>query len=800
MNRMIFGFAVLSAAFAAHAGNVWYPNSTWSESRNTAIKTASMWSSEVGSPCQEISQNDDYIVNNGKAIRFSGSSFGGKSLTMSSGKMVFDGGSGTEFPRDGLILKGGVFYNNANIADTVPPEIHYRSIAGKVTVLSEDSSPFVFRASQYAYRGTIFSGSLIGKENAAFEVKNQYGEDSRRKNTCYVFMDAKGYSGKVNVLAVDDTTFSGQDLAIGFYLGATALPGMVAVGKGATFGAYEGADVCSVGTLSLARGSQIRVAYDADKDSNGGIVVTDSFSITGDEADGVIDVLMLQSSGFEAGRKYPILSVPGDELDEKDFSLTTVDGVFPGDFVLRVESNDQGGETLYAECCRVHLNKDDEGEYKIGGNVYSSAFTNAASWSNGDVPRSGFNYYVSKGRILREIDDTTLDYVFPARNLTFLGGDEDTKLICGSRSLEVTNLVVASGANLRIYSKKSNSPVIKGETLELHEGGRIIYHGYSEAVSTIHSEVVGAGDMETCGEGGTSATAIGGLELTAFNTKWTGRLKMNYVSTPKKGYPGDEEGFYRLYVSDERNIGGALEEFDFKALTLAGWSRFVPRNSLTLTPEYNRGIYVETNGSFNVGADIVLTCNRTLTVNGNVYKEGKGTLVLGGALKFYDAANDAATDIVPENAGNSLNLRDGTLKIGAAKACDGLTIRVLKLAGMTPSIRIPADAEQGSDLARYGLYNVKAGAAPFALEEGVATLPIAFDEMSELPQDAVGARTNALVTVHNSAVASVRGMLPSVVKPYSNVPARWIEIPVDGEDATTFAVVSKHTGTIFCIR
>ena len=800
MKKVIVCLAVVSAAFAARAGNVWFPNDTWSDKRNTAIITASMWSSEDGSQCQEISQNDDYIVNNGKTIRFLGSSFGGKSLTISNGKMVFDGGSGTEFPRDGLILEGGVFYNNADIDDTVPPKIHYRSIAGKVTVLSEASSPFVFRASQYAYRGTIFSGSLIGKENASFEVKNQYGGNSRRRNTCYVFMNAEGYSGKVNVLAVDDTTFSGQDLAIGFYLGATALPGTVAVGKGATFGAYEGADVCSVGTLSLARGSQIRVAYDADKKSNGSIVVSDRFSITGDEKDGVIDVLMLQSSGIAAGRKYPILSVPGDGLDEKDFSLTTVDGVFPGEFMLSVEPNGQGGRTLYAVACSVHLINSDNTDYKTASAVYSSAFTNAASWSDGKVPHAGADYFVNNGITLREIDDKTLDYVFPARNLTILGGGGGVSLICGSHSLEVTNLVVASGANFRIFSKNSNSPVIKGETLELQEGGLITFHGYVSSLSTIHSEVVGAGCMETFGETGTGS-AKGKLELTGLNTNWTGRLKVNYGSSSKRGYPGDSNGYYTLYVSDERNLGGALEEFDFKALTLAGWSRFVPRNSLTLTPEYNRGIYVETNGSFNVAeADCVLTCNRTLTVNGAVYKEGKGTLVLGGALKFYDEQNDAATDVVPENAENSLNLRDGTLKIGAAKACDGLTIRVLNLAGKTPAIRIPIDAEQGSDLARYGLYNVKAGSAPFVLADGLETLPIAFDGISELPQASAGARTNGLITVHNSAVAAVREMLPSVIKPYSNVPAKRIEIPVEGEDATTFAVVSKHTGTIFCIR
>ena len=801
IKKTLVALSLSVCGLGAVADNTWYPNDAWSNKKNTAIFTASMWSSEDGGTvCPAIRETDDFIVT-GATIRFQSVSFGGNSLTLRNATMVFDGGSGNQFPRDGLILEEGIFYNNVSSTSEDPLTTYFYEIGGNVTVRSTGESPFAFQSSQYNDKGTVFTGALAGDSTVVMKVSNQYGIGSNsRMNVRYVFLNAAAYNGRVNVATYGTTSFAGLETASGFYLGSTTLPGTVAVSKGATFGAYRGTDACSVGTLSLARGSRIAVAYDENAGTNGSIAVNTAFSITGTSADGVVDIFF-QKAKLDKPAKYPVLSVPtGVELDENDFGLTLVDDMYgPHSATLRVEPNEQGGQTLFVVANGAYLLMSDNTTYKTAGAVYSSAFTNAASWSDGAIPHAGPDYFVGAGMTFREIDDIALDYVFPARKLTILGGDSESVLICGGRSLEVTNFVVGAGASFGLRSVVSNGPRITGDAFELQDGASLKFYGYANALSVISSEVKGPGSMETAGISATSS-AKGFLELTGLNTNWSGRLTVNYATSAERGYPGDGNGSYTLYVSDERNLGGTLDMPDFRALTLTGWSRFVPRNSLALAPDFNRGIYVKDNGSFNVPEDIVLSCNRTLTVDGAVYKEGKGTLVLGGALKFYDAVNDAATDEVPVGAENRLVLREGTLKVGAAKACDGLPIHVMNLSKKTTAIRIPVDAEPGSDLARYGLYNVKAGATPFVLDDGLTTLPIAFDGQALFPSDETGVRTNALVTVDNSAVESVRAMLPKVARPYSNVRAAWVEIPVAGENATTFAALSERKGIVILFR
>jgi hypothetical protein len=182
-----------------------------------------------------------------------------------------------------------------------------------------------------------------------------------------------------------------------------------------------------------------------------------------------------------------------------------------------------------------------------------------------------------------------------------------------------------------------------------------------------------------------------------------------------------------------------------------------------------------------------------ITMNGTLYKDGLGVLEMAGEIRFYDAENSTSVE-TPRAETDVLNLYKGTLKIGSAKACDGLRIDVQS----GTSILLPKPGTD-ADIDKYGLYNVKAGAAPFALGTNVTKLPIAFEE--QLSADSLeGTVTNAPFTVANSAVVSVRAMLPYGVKPYQGVRASIVEIPLADEDATTFACVTKQYGTVISVR
>ena len=277
IKKTMVALSLSVCSLGAVADTTWYPNDTWSKNKNTAISTPSMWSSEDGSTvCPAIRETDDFIVTGAKTIRFQSVSFGGNSLTLRNATMVFDGGSGNQFPRDGLILEEGVFYNNASSESDDPLVTWFYEVGGNVTVRSTDENPFVFKSSQYNDKGTVFTGALDGDPTAVMKVSNQYGTGSNsRMNVRYVFLDAVAYNGRVNVTTYGTTSFAGLETASGFYLGSTTLPGAVTVGKGATFGAYRGTNACSVGTLSLARGSRIAVLYDENAGTNGSIAVNE---------------------------------------------------------------------------------------------------------------------------------------------------------------------------------------------------------------------------------------------------------------------------------------------------------------------------------------------------------------------------------------------------------------------------------------------------------------------------------------------------------------------------------------------
>jgi hypothetical protein len=182
-----------------------------------------------------------------------------------------------------------------------------------------------------------------------------------------------------------------------------------------------------------------------------------------------------------------------------------------------------------------------------------------------------------------------------------------------------------------------------------------------------------------------------------------------------------------------------------------------------------------------------------ITMSGTLNKAGAGVLEMAGEIRFYDAATATSSE-TPRAEADILDLSEGALKVASAKACDGLRIDVQS----ETSILLPKPGTD-SDLDKYGLYNVKAGATPFALGTNVTKLPIAFEE--QLSADSLESMvTNALFTVANSAVESVRAMLPYGVRPYQGVRASIVEIPLADEEATTFACVTKQYGLMISIK
>jgi hypothetical protein len=136
--------------------------------------------------------------------------------------------------------------------------------------------------------------------------------------------------------------------------------------------------------------------------------------------------------------------------------------------------------------------------------------------------------------------------------------------------------------------------------------------------------------------------------------------------------------------------------------------------------EPTRGVFISGQGRFYVLANKTLTLKEQLSVNGRVYKEGSGTLALGGALRFLDPEG-ALTSTPPAGAANrTFYVMGGRVKPLSADALEGLDVvfsnKTSKLeVGLAMDVA-PADAT----LLAKGICNTNSS-APFAWQSDEAS-------------------------------------------------------------------------------
>ena len=242
------------------------------------------------------------------------------------------------------------------------------------------------------------------------------------------------------------------------------------------------------------------------------------------------------------------------------------------------------------------------------------------------------------------------------------------------------------------------------------------------------------------------------------------------------------EQHMRLFVSDERNLGGARDEFAWDALLIEQYSDLWPLNDVTFTDGWNRGIAIGNIGRMHVTNGLTLAIWRPLNVNGNLVKEGGGTLALGGPLTFGGSSQSAT----PTAGANLLTAMGGFVKPLATNAFDGLAITftnnaALKLDGMS------ADA----GLLKYGLVNVKEATAPVALAPNQAKLPVTVDFGAATEPPAVQ-WTVGLVTLETTKAEALKPqMVLSNPAPFKNW--RGTLGLVDNGDGTSTIVANYKT-------
>ena len=414
-----------------------------------------------------------------------------------------------------------------------------------------------------------------------------------------------------------------------------------------------------------------------------------------------------------------------------------------------------------------------------------SAWNTASSWSDGQAVHGGAHYLV------RQQEDGTAMYfrtpvqrtaTFPGLSLTICANCHLRVFQLNGAGLMVTNLYLQGGSFMD--GGASTYPHIFGN---IHVSGGQAALGTVNQTMTIYSTVSGDGDILLAGPASGTSVPYGGLRLYGTNTEWYGRMRLEYV----KSDPTYAKKFERISIVDERALGGRRDGFDPFATTLRKYSRLIALESLTMTTNYNRGLFIDgaEGGAIQCEEDAVLTLYTTVTLNGTMYKEGGGTLVMGNTMKFGAESSD-----IPTAGANVFNVMTGQVTVAAADAMNGLVTTVAEDA--TLAVRFDPD---NADLLRYGIRNVKTD-TPWSVVSG--RLPLTVEVSDEAKAAAHGKTfTIGLLTVTAAAADSVRALLPDNIR--SGIPATKSELVEieDGENGWyTFAMRVWPLGFSFQIR
>ena len=316
-------------------------------------------------------------------------------------------------------------------------------------------------------------------------------------------------------------------------------------------------------------------------------------------------------------------------------------------------------------------------DFKLSHEPFVAQTTNCAA-AHDPYTKGDYNYLSDGQEVSSEYDYVTLkdkavyfsgatSYKFPGKSWTIVGGASPIGFY-GGNSLDVDDLRLLNGAWLRPMSKDINAYLKGAATLY----GTVNFRVFGSNTFWVPANLSGVGDIivtldvdkiiyTSC------ANYRGRLELSGDNSAWTGRVMVGCgrSATAKEGLTN-----LTLRVTSATSLGGAREAFTFDAVKIADTCTLAITDTATFDAA-NRGWCLMDGSTVSISSGKVVTMNETVTFGGASQKTSEGTLILGGAAKFYDSENDAATD-TPNGA--SFRIAAGALGVTSAEALAGVDL------------------------------------------------------------------------------------------------------------------------------
>ena len=655
------------------------------------------------------------------------------------------------------------------------------TFSGNFAVKSTASSPF-FVAAGYQNSSVTLKGSLSAVDNTAtmkFGGSNGYTSKDPDCSTYRFDLDFSGYDGELYFNNDDTTKRTASLFPQTFeFVKSSLIPGKIKVEHDTRVKIFGGDTKIQVANMTI--GDNVMLGFSANGTKASGLTVTGSFVW------GTSRYLDLTVESWVPGTsRCTLLTVPiasAASLEEVNCSIS---GVMPLESSFSTVTDEAAG-TCSLVCTYmvipeggVYL-KTGDSDNKDNNNAAdrNSSLTNALNWSDGLLPSSGKDYFLTKvdGKsvVLRTLQHgwsdglgmTSDNYVFPGDSLTVLG---QRMVLCSGR-IKFNKLNLHNGSVLVGVNAGPDTKFISG-TVEVHSGSVYLQENVGDTMR-FDGTVLGSGEFVLQGvhPGGNPQ---GNYSFSGANmNNFKGRIRVS--ANPSNLNPDFAKTNQMLLVSGAAQLGGKLDEFDPGALTLERCGTLRVRESFTVSADKNRGITVSGKGRIYVDSGKKLDIRTPMMVSGLLRKSHAGTLRLASKMTIGE---DPQADSV-------LELTGGTLQLGHSEAINGMTLAVSNNTSVVLEVN-PADA----DMKAYGIRMEKAS-LPFVLDAGMEKLPVSLLATSAILGGEM-ALDCAILTVRNdpAIVAQVRSMLPesfdAVFPRYSQ---KLVEIEDDEKEMLTFAL------------
>ena len=684
--------------------------------------------------------------------------------------------SATYKTTEGLVLANGSMYNTVGM---------HRSVAGKVIVTAPSSAPFLLTTAGSSNGGLTFTGEFVGANNTGINI------NSPVSGYYTEIPNAAGYQGDIEVTATNATGAAADARLV---LTAVAA-GTVRIGADCTLEFTNSAAQASVANLVLADGSTLK--FDLSSAPPAAPLLTVGESLT--KGEGARMTFNISAVLFPNGEAvtYPILSAPEGILAEDTFEPD--EASYPWSRLVFSRTVDQATGmatiwgTLYPRVTMVDVCDDKT----LSGDA-SSAMTNSAQWSDGQIVHSGVHYYMSR---LNSKSTFLRTPWLPDGSVTFLGESLTLGYAChmviasGEFICPLLCIGPSSSANLR--ASEATNVTYRGD-IHIYSGGNLTISIYNQHRFTFDGVVTGSGDLALAA--GTEGSSFdinrhrGDFLLTKKNPDFTGKVTVTSESQDKRLRWTAYEPYAHVYYADPLCFGAPLPAFAYDALTITKMSRLITTNEVTFS-DMTRGWLLSGIAQLETPAEgDSLTLLQPVTVNGSVYKQGAGTLAMGGTMKFLDAEG-ALTDTPPDDASKrTLFVQGGAIKPLSADSFNGLDIvfsNSVNVAGVNVTdvaLDIDLDTED-ADLRAYGLRNTKSS-SPLALSlaGGATTVPVRLlaDEA-----DISGTYTVGVMTV-KSTVADETFAKLDILKPEGFKVERSVTVDAEAGTSTLVIRIKQH--------